>query len=262
MSKMNSEELFKAVKKLETNTDLQKMDLFNMINLLDSIIKKTAAIESHQELLDHLSVKNKKLYLNHEDRIRALKILKFSVYIRFHENSPVAMKQKSLKQIELLGPSADELAYVKIITRSADLGDLDLIVVPRTEDDSNESTSPELEKNNPSENIKPAMLPVTHQKTLASNIPKNWFTDWQDFAATPFGFLFTVGTPIIGVVAFIVLSQFNMDMVGGMVLAGAVFGDIALGFMASKLQKNGFFKCCGVSSDELSPKPHSNFLTT
>ena len=51
-----------------------------------------------------------------------------------------------------------------------------------------------------------------------------------------------------------------MNMVGGMVLVGAVFGDIALGFMASKLQKHDFFNCCGVGSDELSPKSHSNFL--
>lgn len=78
------------------------------------------------------------------------------------------------------------------------------------------------------------------------------FTDWQDFASTPLGLLFTVGMVIIGAVIFIALSQFNMTFIGGLVVGGAVFGDIALGLIAGKLHKHGFFRgCCVASSDAL-----------
>lgn len=87
----------------------------------------------------------------------------------------------------------------------------------------------------------------------------NLFNDWMKFAyKSYFGFIFTVSIPILGVVAFVALSQFNMHFIAGMVLAGTVFGDITLGLIAGKLQKHGFFKCCGVdgsSGDELSSKP-------
>lgn len=71
------------------------------------------------------------------------------------------------------------------------------------------------------------------------------FFNWQDFAYSAHGFLFTFGVTILAVATFIVLCEFDMSFIGGMVLAGAVFGDIFLGIAAANLQKYSLFSSCG-----------------
>lgn len=92
-------------------------------------------------------------------------------------------------------------------------------------------------------------------KRSASSIVFGLFRDWQDFALTSLGFSFTIGVVILGVAAFIILSQFDMPITAAIIFAGAVFGDLALGLIGGKLKKHGFFACCDSEKKEAQHQP-------
>ncbi len=273
MAEMKKESIVSQVESLIKSPSISKITLFQIDSKLGKLIKN---LSEATDLLNHLRLHIKEEYAELNEQARALNILKYAILIRAHhaiyDNSDSPKQIYFIKKLLDLNPSANENEYVLRVLNAAGIKDVFKKYMP-AEQQSQEANNYCFEENAqqvPESPPQPAQVvepPAAQSLKIgiisqnpASNIVIRMFRDWQDFASTPCGFVFTVGTVILSVATFIVLSQFDMAFIGGITLGCAVFGDIALGLVAGKLQKHGFFGCCGVKEDkELSYRSGADF---
>lgn len=118
------------------------IDLINLSFAFDRLIKSANLKEDfvpEEDLFEYLSLQNKKDYSTEAERVRVLKILRYATLIAAHHQT--SKKQEFVAKINTYQLSAEEVDYVKIITRNASLKDSDLIVVDSAVDDDNSMQS-------------------------------------------------------------------------------------------------------------------------